>query len=184
MRDISLHLLDLVQNSIAADAKNITIALRMDDKGWLNLEIADDGHGMDTANKDQVMNPFYTTRKTRKIGLGLSLTAANARLTGGNVNIQSVPGQGTTFIATFNTRHIDCLPLGDIAGSISSLIIANPDTPEFTLSCCSPSGEYSFSTAEARQILDGVSLSEPEVVAWINQSIRSEMITVLGGIAQ
>jgi len=174
----------LVQNGITADAKNISIDMSVDCTGWLKLTISDDGCGMTPENKDNALNPFFTTRKTRKIGLGISLTAANAALTGGNVKIQSTPGQGTTFSALFNTRHIDCLPMGDIAGSLVTLLIAHPDNPEFTLSCSSPQGDCHFSTAEAKQILDGVSLAEPEVIRWINNSMQNEILSVFGGILQ
>lgn len=184
MRDISLHLLDLVQNGIAADAKNINIKMIVDNSGWLKMTISDDGCGMTPERKDNALNPFFTTRETRKIGLGISLTAANATLTGGNVMIQSSPGQGTTFSALFYTRHIDCLPLGDITGSLIALLIAHPDNPEFTLSCSSPNGDCYFSTVEAKQILDGVSLTEPEVIRWINDSIQNEIMSVFGGVLQ
>lgn len=182
MRDISLHLLDLAQNSITAGAAHVDIAFALSDDGVLEMTLRDDGKGMDSALLARVTSPFATTRTTRKVGLGIPLVMQNARLSGGDVRIDSTPGVGTTLRATFDTKNIDCLPLGDLAGTMTTLISANPDAPEFTLTCRSQSGEMSFSTAEVRSALAGVRLCEPEVLLWVSQSISEEILPIFGGV--
>lgn len=182
MRDISLHLLDIVQNSVTAGARHIDISFALDGQGILTMTVKDDGKGMTEDLLRHVRSPFITSRTTRKVGLGIPLLQENAQRTGGNVDIQSKPGEGTTISATFDTRSIDCLPLGDLPGTMVSLILSNPKTPEFSLLCVSETGEMTFSTAEARGALGDVPLSEPEVVSWMRESMQEEIQPILGGI--
>jgi len=128
VEDISLHILDIVENSIRAHAKKIEIRIIGDKKrDLLNIEIIDDGEGMDENTVKNVLDPFFTTRNTRKIGLGLPLLAQSAEESGGIVRIKSKPGKGTKVKATFGYSHIDRRPFGDIGKSLSVLITANPD---------------------------------------------------------
>lgn len=181
MRDISLHLMDLAQNSIAAGARLISVDLALDENGVLTMRITDDGRGMTPEAAQRALGPFATTRTTRKVGLGLPLTQANARLTGGDLTIASAPNEGTTVTCTFYTRHIDCLPLGDLAQTIAALVAAHPDGPDIELSLTSPKGESAFGTAETRDILHPVPLDTPEVIAWITQSLREQTDVLFGG---
>ncbi len=181
MRDISLHLLDIVQNSVTANAKHIDIMFTLEDS-VLTMTVKDDGKGMSEELLARVRSPFATTRTTRKVGLGIPLLQQNARLTGGDVSIESRLGEGTTISAVFHTASIDCLPLGDLAGTIVTLVLANPETPEFSLVCTSEKGHMSFSTQEVRAALQGVPLSEPEVIRWMQESIQEEIEPILGGI--
>lgn len=182
MRDLSLHLLDIVENSIRAGAKNVRISIFKDKCRILHLTIEDDGCGMDKEMLGKVQDPFTTSRTSRKIGLGLPLLTQNARLTGKDVKIESKVGIGTKVFAEFDTNSIDCLPLGDIAQTICSLILSNPEKPEFYLNCGSEAGEMSFSTVEIRQALHGVPLNEPEIIEWIGESIQEEILPIFGGI--
>lgn len=182
MRDLSLHVLDLVQNSVRAEAAVITISLNVSQDGWLTLTIRDDGCGMDKELLERVMSPFGTTRTTRKVGLGLPLMAANARLTGGDLKIESEVGKGTLVTVTLNTRSIDCLPLGDLAGTVTTLVSANPYSPEFVLECASEKGSMTFDTRVIRQALQGLPLNEPEIVAWMLASIQEELEPIFGGV--
>jgi len=182
MRDLSLHILDLAENSVRAGARLVRIGVRADARKRIILTIADDGCGMDAALLERVMSPFGTTRTTRKVGLGIPLMAQNARLTGGDIRIESAPGQGTVFTAELHGDSIDCLPLGDLAGTAVSLITANPDGPDFLLECASPQGEMTFDTREVRAALDGVPLNEPEVAAWMLEAIREELEPIFGGV--
>lgn len=182
MRDLSLHLLDLVQNSVTAGAKHVSISLELDGEGMLTITLKDDGSGMSKELLARVTSPFSTTRTTRKVGLGIPLIQQNARLTGGDVTIESVLGEGTTLTATFDTRSIDCLPLGDVPETIASLVLANPVSPEFSLRCVSPGGSMTFSTEELRAQLPDVPLNEPEVIAWITDTLREEIQPIMGGI--
>ena len=128
MEDLSLHILDIVENSIRAHARKIEIKITEDKKrDLLDIEIIDDGEGMDESTIKNVLDPFFTTRNTRKVGLGLPLLAQSAEESGGSVKIKSKPGKGTKVRATFGYSHIDRRPFGDIGKSLKVLIVANPD---------------------------------------------------------
>lgn len=128
MEDLSLHILDIVENSIRAYAKKIEIKIIEEKKkDLLTIEIIDDGKGMDEKTLKNVLDPFFTTKNTRKVGLGLSLLAQSAEESGGSIEIESKPGQGTKVKATFGYSHIDRKPLGDVHESLKVLITANPD---------------------------------------------------------
>ena len=161
MRDLSLHILDLAQNSVRANAALVEIMVSVDESRLITITIRDDGSGMSDELKERVTSPFATTRTTRKVGLGIPLMMQNARLAGGDVRIDSTLGQGTTLTATLHGDSIDCLPLGDLAGTVVSLVSANPERPDFRLSCSSPKGSMDFDTREMRQALGNVPLNEP-----------------------
>ncbi len=182
MRDLSLHILDLTENSVRAGAALVKISVKVDDAKLITITIADDGCGMDAELLERVMSPFGTTRTTRKVGLGIPLMAQNARLTGGDIHIDSTPGKGTVFTATLHGDSIDCLPLGDLAGTVVTLVTANPEKPEFVLTCESPKGSMDFDTREVKQVLGDVNLSEPEVSMWMLESIREELEPIFGGV--
>lgn len=123
-----MHILDIVENSIRAHAKKIEIRIIEEKKkDLLTIEINDDGKGMDEKTLKDVLDPFFTTKNTRKVGLGLSLLAQSAEESGGSIKIESKPGQGTKVKATFGYSHIDRKPLGDVHESLKVLITANPD---------------------------------------------------------
>ena len=182
MRDLSLHILDLMQNSIRAQAKTVSLSVSLDEKGMLTLAIEDDGTGMSEELLSRVMSPFATTRTTRKVGLGIPMMAENCRLAGGDLSIESTLGAGTKLTATLDTRSIDCLPLGDLPGTVVTLVTMNPDRPEFILRCRSPKGEMEFDTRQIRQALQGVPLNEPEIAAWMQESLREEIEPIFGGV--
>ncbi len=182
MRDLSLHILDLMQNSIRAQAKVVSLSVVLMDDKKLSVIIEDDGTGMSEELLARVLSPFATTRTTRKVGLGIPMMAENCRLTGGDLSIESTLGKGTKLTATLDTSSIDCLPLGDLPGTLTTLVTMNPDKPEFTLHCKSPKGEMQFDTREVREALQGVSLNEPEVAAWIQESLREEIEPIFGGV--
>lgn len=173
MKELSLHLLDVAKNSTAAGAKSVSITLEEETTGWLAVTIADDGRGMAPEFLSQVTDPFTTTRTTRKVGLGLPLLRLTAEQTGGSLDIRSTVGVGTTVTARFCRRHLDCPPLGDMAGAIALLIQGNPEI-ELTYRHTTPRGEAALSTAELREILGDVSLAEPEVFAWIQDYLTEQ----------
>ena len=128
MEDLSLHILDIVENSIRAHAKKIEIKIIEEKKkDLLTIKIIDDGKGMDKKTLKNVLDPFFTTKNTRRVGLGLSLLAQSAEESGGSIIIESKPGQGTKVKAVFGYSHIDRKPLGDVNKSLKVLIAANPD---------------------------------------------------------
>ena len=182
MRDLSLHILDLAQNSVRAEAKVVSLSVLLDQEGILSIIIEDDGTGMAPELLARVQSPFATTRTTRKVGLGIPMMAENCRLAGGGLSIESTPGKGTRLAATLNTASIDCLPLGDLAETVTSLVTANPEKPDFTLHCRSPKGEMTFDTREIRSALQGVALNEPEIAAWMLESLREEIEPIFGGV--
>ena len=125
MEDLSLHILDIVENSIAASAKKVEIKIDEDEaKDLLTIEVSDDGKGMDEQTLKKALDPFFTTRKTRRVGLGLSLLAQAARDAGGTFDLSSAPGEGTTVRATFRLSHPDCKPMGDIEETLRVLATA------------------------------------------------------------
>ena len=183
MKEIALHLLDIVQNSVSAGASHVDIGFDLADDGTLAMCVRDDGRGMSKEFLEQVRSPFVTTRSTRKVGLGIPLLMQNAMQSGGHVDLESELGAGTVITAYFMTGSIDCLPLGDLASTMASIIMGCPDKPEFSLRCSSSGGEMQFSTEEVRAVLgEEVSLAEPDVVTWIQQSIQEEIEPILGGI--
>jgi len=116
MRDISLHILDIAENSIRAGASLIGISVIMSDSAdTLTVEITDNGCGMSREMTERAVSPFTTSRTTRKVGLGIPLFAAGCESTGGSLTIESAPGEGTKLTAVYRNSHIDRPPLGDIA---------------------------------------------------------------------
>jgi len=182
VRDLSLHLLDLAQNSIKAGASLVTIRMEVDDNGWLTFTLIDDGCGMSPELLGRVTSPFATTRTTRKVGLGIPMMMENAQRAGGDLTIESEVGKGTTLTVTYDTRNIDSLPMGDLAGTILSLILVNPDRPDFLFEGKSPAGEGSFDTREVRAVLAGVPLNEPAVTAWMKEALEETINPIFGGV--
>ena len=179
MKELSLNILDLAQNSIKANASHLEILLtRAGD--WLTIQISDDGTGMSPAFAAEAANPFTTTRTTRKVGMGLPLFKMAAEQTGGTFSLVSQQAQregekhGTTVTATFDTAHVDCEPLGDIAETILTLIQGNPDL-SLTYVYRTETGEQTLSTDEMREILgEDVPLNSPDVLAWARDFLNAE----------
>ena len=154
MKDLSSHMMDIVQNSIRAEASWIQIRICEDPEADLFLiEIQDNGCGMDEATLARVRDPFFTSRTVRKVGLGIPLLQQNAERTGGKVSIVSQPGQGTTLTARFGHSHLDRPPLGDVAETLTLLAAANPAI-HFSYDHSTPSGTYRFDTQEIIQVLE------------------------------
>jgi K+-sensing histidine kinase KdpD len=148
MEDISLHILDIAENSISSSAKRIEI--RIDEnpaKNVLTIEIKDDGKGMDEQAVQRALDPFFTTKPTRKVGLGLSLLAQAARECGGTMELDSRPGRGTTVRAAFRTSHPDCKPVGNIYETIRTLVASHLDI-DFLFEHRKNGSVYHFDTRE------------------------------------
>ena len=172
MKELSLHILDIVKNSVAAGAEHIDLTLRETAEQALTVVIADDGRGMSPEFLAAVADPFTTTRTTRKVGLGLPLYRLTAEQTGGEMEIRSTEGVGTTVTAVFHRDHLDCPPMGDLPGTVALLIQGSPQV-EFTLVHTTPKGEYEFTTQEIREYLgDDISLDEPEIFLWLNEYLE------------
>ena len=172
MKELSLHILDIVKNSVAADADHVWITLTEDASHVLTVVIKDDGKGMNEELLASVIDPFTTTRTTRKVGMGIPLYRMAAEQTGGSLSIESFEGEGTTVTAVFHTDHVDCAPMGDLAGTMALLIQGSPWV-DFELERTTPKGFYFFCTEEIRdQLGHEVPLDEPEVYLWLDDYLR------------
>lgn len=168
MRELSLNILDIVQNSITAGATLITVRVEETSAAdRLTIAVADNGKGMTTEQVARVMDPFYTTRTTRKVGMGIPLFRMAAEMTGGSLSVESAPGVGTTTAATFCLSHIDRMPLGDIADTMVTLIRLNPQL-DFVYRHTVDDKVFELDTRALRDILGYVPLNEPEVIGWIS----------------
>lgn len=169
MKELSLNILDIAQNSIVAKAKSVEIRI-LEENGVRTLVIKDDGMGMDPAFVKRVVDPFTTTRTTRKVGLGLPFLKLAAEQAGGRMTVESSQGEhhGTCVTATFRMDHIDCQPVGDIAGTMVTLIQGNPDI-DFIFVYCREDGYQRLSTIEMKQVLDGAPINAPEVLSWVRE---------------
>ena len=151
MEDLSLHILDIAENSISASAKRIEIRVDEDKaKDLLSVEIKDDGKGMDEQTLQKVLDPFFTTRTTRRVGLGLSLLAQAARQSDGKIELSSGPGKGTTVKAVFRFSHPDCKPVGDIHETIRTLVAGYPGV-DFLYEHKKNGSIYRFDTRETHK---------------------------------
>ena len=182
MRDLSLHLLDLAQNSITAGAALVSISISVDNNGMLTFILRDDGKGMSPELLQSVTSPFATTRTTRKVGLGIPMMMENARLAGGDLTLESTVGQGTVLTATMDTKNIDCLPLGDLCGTLLSLMLTNPLSPDFLFEGSTPKGQCSFDTRQVRAVLGDLPLNEPAIAAWLKDALTEEIDPIFGGV--
>ena len=181
MQEISLHILDIAQNSIRAGAKLIEITIVEDLKeDSFSFTVKDDGCGMDEELLKKVTDPFVTTRTTRRVGLGIPLLIAGAEATGGNVKIKSKVGVGTEICATYSHSHIDRQPLGDIASCIMSLISMNPDI-DFIYTHFYEQKSFTLETRELKAVLGDVKLSEPSVALWVKEYVSENLTEIYGG---
>lgn len=148
MEDLSLHILDIAENSISGSARRIEIRIEEDPvSDVLTIEIKDDGKGMDEQTLQRALDPFFTTRITRRVGLGLPLLAQAARQSDGKIELASKPGQGTTVKATFSLSHLDRQPIGDIQETIRTLVAGHPEI-DFLYEHKTNDSIYRFDTRE------------------------------------
>ena len=181
MRELSLNVMDVAQNSVRAEATLVRITVIESDKDdRLTIEIADDGCGMTQEQVQQVIDPFFTTRTTRKVGLGVPLFKLSAEQTGGSFDIQSEKGVGTVTTASYVKSHVDMTPLGDINDTIKILIQCNPQI-DFLYTCTTDNGSFSLDTRELREVLGGVSLDTPDVLEWIADYLEENTKSIYGG---
>lgn len=182
MRDLSLHILDIVQNSIKAKASAITVYIgQKNEKNCLVMEIIDDGMGMEPDFLLKAEDPFVTTRTTRKIGLGISLLKESALKSGGDFKIISEKNKGTKVVAIFPINHIDRLPLGDVSETFIALLTANPGI-RFVFLMDSKNGEFRLDTEEIQENLEGVSIMEFQVLNWLKEYMDDGIKNIFGGV--
>ncbi len=172
MLELSLHILDIVENSTRAGATNTEITLVEDTyKDTLFLEIKDNGSGMSEDVLKKVLDPFYTTKTVRNVGLGLPMLAQATERTEGHFIIESKGGEGTRVAASFKLSHIDRQPLGDIASTLVTLIAGNPDV-DFIYRHQHNNREYVLDTNDVKKEIDDVPINHVEVLHFIREHVQ------------
>lgn len=182
MRELSDNIMDIAQNSIAAGASLTEVAVTVShEANLITITFTDNGCGMSEEMVKAVTEPFTTTRKTRKVGLGLPLLQQTALMTGGDLKIASTVGVGTVVTATFGLDHIDRPPMGDVAGAWFSLVVMNPDT-DFLFTYDYDGNVFTFDTRIIRATVDPLPLNHMEISAWIKECIYQEIKELHGGL--
>lgn len=178
MKELSLNILDVAENSVKAGA-SLTQILLTEEGNVLTLEIVDDGCGMSEDVVRSVTDPFYTTRTTRKVGMGIPLLKLACEQTEGGLTIESVTAEanpeehGTHVTATFNKDHIDFTPIGDVSASVLTLIQGHPDT-DFLFVHTMDGEAVRLDTRELREVLEDVPLNSYDVMEWIGGYLREQ----------
>jgi len=182
MTELSLNILDIAQNSIAADATLVEIDVEEDDSSdRIIIRIKDNGKGMSEDFLKTVEDPFITTRTTRKIGLGISFFKEAAEMTGGSITLESEQGAGTTITAYFVKSHIDRQPIGNLTETIITLISLNTEI-DFIIRYKVNEDEFVFITEEAKLLLgDDAKLNSPPIVVFLKDYIRERIENLSGG---
>ncbi|MBR2459972.1 MAG: ATP-binding protein [Clostridia bacterium] len=177
MEELSLYVLDITMNSVRAGATEISVELREHGR-WLDFTVSDNGCGMTEEQLSRLENPFFTTRKTRKVGLGIPFLKMLAEMTEGYVKISSVhesvsADHGTVTMARFGKDHIDFIPLGDMVETVKTLIQGSPDI-NFVFRHITERGEVMLSCAEIRAVLGDIPLNQPEILLWIGENLKEQ----------
>ena len=167
MKDLAMHIMDIVDNSVNAGATQVEVGLFYN-HDTLKMTIRDNGYGINPTMIRNVTDPYTTSRTNRRVGMGLPLLKMNAERTGGKIVVESEPFKGTTVAATFITSHIDCIPEGELAKTLALIISGNPQV-DFKVSIVKGSQFFQITTAEIREALEGIPVSHPKV----NRLIRN-----------
>ncbi len=182
MTEISLNILDVAENSTKAGAALVTITVDADfEADQLTVSIEDNGCGMTPEQVERVTDPFFTSRTTRKVGLGVPFFKYAAESTGGSFQIESTIGVGTTVTATFTLSHIDRMPLGDINSTIHTLVVYHPDT-DFVYQYRYNGKSFTMDTREFKEILGSISFDTPEISAYILEFLNENKLETDGGV--
>jgi len=172
LQELALHIVDIGENSIRAEAANIWILIDEDDaQDRIAIEIRDDGVGMDEETLERALDPFYTTKKVRRVGLGLPMLKEASRRAGGDLSLISAPSSGTRVRVDFQKSHWDRQPLGDVPGAIMTLVAGNPGINIHYRHECNGK-VFKFETADIRDILGDVPLNNAEVLSFIKEYVR------------
>lgn len=181
MRELSLHILDIIQNSIRAEASLVQLVIdedKIDDR--LTIKIIDNGSGMDEGMQKKVLNPFVTSRTTRKVGLGLSLFQNAAQRCEGDLELDSTLGEGTELKVTFEHSHLDRAPLGDMVGTVITILSGHPDL-DFIYTHIVNGQEFVFDTREIKKELDDVKINHPDILGWVEGYLTEGSEQLHGG---
>ena len=177
MREIALHLMDIAENSVAAEGRNICIEVHEDlQRDLLTASITDDGRGMEAETANHVMDPFYTTRTTRKVGLGIPLFKLAAEMSEGGLSLATESGKGTKVEARFRHSHIDRMPLGDISSTFLALLVSHPEIHwVFIYQTTDKDGNvdnFEFDDTELKNELGDMPITEPDILTFVRGLIE------------
>lgn len=177
MREIALHLMDIAENSAAAEGRNICIEVHEDlQSDLLTASVTDDGRGMDAETAQRVLDPFYTTRTTRKVGLGIPLLKLAAEMSGGGLSLVTEAGKGARVEARFHHSHIDRMPLGDLASTFLALLVSHPKIHwVFVYKTTDKNGKadnFEFDDTELKNELGDMPITEPEILMFVRGLIE------------
>ena len=182
MYELSLNIMDIAQNSIRADAALVAIGIDVDaGADMLTIVIEDDGAGMSEQVRGAVTDPFFTTRTTRKIGLGIPYYEMAAKMCGGDFEILSEQGKGSRISASFRISHIDRAPLGNLGQTVALLAGANPGV-DFICTVSNGPDSFVFDTREIKELLDGVGIETPEVIVYMENYFNENSKNITRGI--
>ncbi len=182
MEELSLHFMDLIENSLKAGADLVEIDIIEDPAGdRMEVTIKDNGSGMDAETLAKAVDPFYTTRTTRRIGLGLSLMKANAEAWDGGLELSSEPGVGTKLKTWFRLSHIDRQPMGDWPGTLMGLVMSRPGVG-FKYRHQVGENEFELDTIELEQELGAGAMQNPQVIGLLETQVR-QALEALGSTA-
>lgn len=172
MKELSLHILDIAENSVRADAMTITIDIEENSlKNLLTIKIQDDGKGMDAEMVARITDPFITSRTTRKVGLGIPFFKAAAEACNGHFSIQSTPGKGTSVETSFVLDHIDRMPMGDIQSTFLDLLVGYPDV-RWIFKYGIDGNEFLLDSEPIRESLEDIPFSDPIVLKYLKKEIN------------
>jgi len=178
LRELSLHILDIAENSLNAGATRVTIEVLEDTRvDQFVIRVVDNGRGMDAEAIRRAGDPFFTTRTTRRVGLGIPFLKQATELCDGSFAIESVLGKGTTITATFQHSHINRMPLGDLPNTILTLVVGNPQT-DFVYRHRLDERFFEFDTRPIKAELGDVPLSEPSVIEYLRREISDSLAQI------
>lgn len=180
MDDLSLMVLDLSENGLNADADFIEIVVEEDEK-FLRFSIRDNGFGMNEETLQKATNPFFSTRKTRSIGLGLSFVKETALSCGGEFSIHSIPFVGTTVNFSFQKDHIDTPPFGDMSQTLIT-IMTHANIKDFHYHHQTTKEEFDFKLSEVIHMLEGVDYRQSEILSWLHEYVKQQLDKIRGGV--
>lgn len=181
MRELSLNILDIAENSLKANASLISIDV-LADESILTIKIEDNGCGMDGDFLSRVEDPFTTTRTTRKVGMGIPLMKMISEMSGGSFKVESEKGKGTVVTATFQVDHVDRPPLGDISQTIISLV-GNLNDCDLIFNFNAFDTQFTLDTRDVRKELDGIPLDEPQILIFLRDLINENIKTNFRGVS-
>ncbi len=179
MEELSLHIMDVLQNSLAAGARNVELEIEEDvERDRLVIRVKDDGKGMSPEELKRVQDPFYTTKRSIGVGLGIPMFKWVAEHCGGSFRMESEQGKGTMLEAVMRLSHIDRPPMGDLVDTLLGMVVSSPQV-RFVIRYKSGKGEFVFDSREVKEILGDVPLSSAEVVGFLKEYFAENLGAVM-----